>query len=74
LHANREVDSIYFRYTPLHQNGFEKVYTDDKDALRRVKYDAADLFSDPCKNAYHQYVFLRDLKMLEALDMDAKKK
>lgn len=25
--------SIYFRYTPLHQNIYEKVYTDDKDVL-----------------------------------------
>lgn len=26
-----ESGSIYFRYTPLHQNVDEKVYTDDKD-------------------------------------------
>ncbi len=44
-----------------------------EDALRRVKYDDADLFSDPSKDAYNQYVFLRDLKMLEALEVDAKK-
>jgi adenine-specific DNA-methyltransferase len=44
-----------------------------EDALRRVKYDDADLFSDPSKDAYHQYVFLRDLKMLEALEVDTKK-
>jgi hypothetical protein len=44
-----------------------------EDALRRVKYDDADLFSDPSKDAYNQYVFLRDLKMLAALDVDTKK-
>lgn len=44
-----------------------------EDALRRVKYDDADLFSDPSKDTYNQYVFLRDLKMLEALEVDAKK-
>jgi adenine-specific DNA-methyltransferase len=44
-----------------------------EDALRRVKYDDADLFSDPSKDAYNQYVFLRDLKMLEALEVDTKK-
>lgn len=44
-----------------------------EDALRRVKYDDADLFSDPSKDAYNQYVFLRDLKMLEAVELDSKK-
>ena len=43
-----------------------------EDALRRVKYDDADLFDDPNKDPYHQYVFLRDLKMLEALEVDTK--
>lgn len=28
-----ESGSIYFRYTPLHQNVYEKVYTDDKDVI-----------------------------------------
>jgi len=28
-----ESGSIYFRYTPLHQNIYEKVYTDDKDVM-----------------------------------------
>ena len=28
-----ETGSIYFRYTPIHQNVYEKVYTDDKDAI-----------------------------------------
>jgi len=28
-----ESGSIYFRYTPLHQNVYEKVYTDDKDVM-----------------------------------------
>ncbi len=44
-----------------------------EDTLRRVKYGDADLFNDPNKDAYHQYVFLRDLKMLEALEVDTKK-
>lgn len=44
-----------------------------EDALRRAKYDDADLFNDPNKEPYHQYVFLRDLKLLEALEVDAKK-
>ena len=44
-----------------------------EDALRRAKYGEADLFDDPNKDPYHQYVFLRDLKMLEALEVDTKK-
>ncbi len=28
-----ESGSIYYRYTPLHQNIYEKVYTDDKDVM-----------------------------------------
>lgn len=43
------------------------------DVLRRVKYDDADLFNNPIKDAYNQYVFLRDLKMLNALEVDTKK-
>lgn len=28
-----ESGSIYFRYTPLHQNVYERVYTDDRDVM-----------------------------------------
>lgn len=44
-----------------------------EDALRRAKYADADLFDDPNKDPFHQYVFLRDPKMLEALELDTKK-
>jgi adenine-specific DNA-methyltransferase len=44
-----------------------------EDALRKARYAEADLFDDPNKDAYHQYVFLRDPKMLEALEVDTKK-
>lgn len=44
-----------------------------EDALRRVKYDEADLFDDPNKDPYHRYIFLRDLKMLEGLEVETKK-
>jgi len=55
--------------------GFFKYYEMEQyeDALRRVKYDDSDLFDDPNQDPYGQYVFLRDLKMLEALDVDLKK-
>lgn len=41
-----------------------------EDALRKAKYEDADLFDDPYRDPYNQYVFLRDLKMLEALEVD----
>lgn len=41
-----------------------------EDTLRKAKYEDSDLFEDPYRDPYHQYVFLRDLKMLEALDVD----
>jgi len=41
-----------------------------EDTLRRVKYEDADLFEDPYQDPYNQYVFMRDLKMLEALEVD----
>jgi adenine-specific DNA-methyltransferase len=44
-----------------------------EDTLRRAKYGDADLFNNPNKDPYHQYVFLRDLKMLEALEVDLEK-
>lgn len=33
VEGKSESGSIYFRYTPLHQNIYEKVYTDDKDVM-----------------------------------------
>jgi len=42
-----------------------------EDTLRRVKYDDAPLIA-LSQDPYTQYVFLRDLKMLDALDVDTK--
>ena len=33
-----ESGSIYFRHTPLHKNVYEKVYTDDRDVIRYLKF------------------------------------
>jgi adenine specific DNA methylase Mod len=44
-----------------------------EEALRRAKYGEADLFDDPNKDPFHQYVFLRDLKMLGAMKVDTEK-
>ena len=42
-----------------------------EDALRRARYADADLFDNPFDDPYHQYVFLRDIKMLDSLDVDS---
>ena len=41
-----------------------------EDTLRKAKYEDSDLFEDPYRDPYNQYVFMRDLKMLEALEVD----
>jgi hypothetical protein len=41
--------------------------------LRKAKYEDASLFENPNQDPYNQYVFMRDLKMLEAVDVDVKK-
>ncbi len=42
-----------------------------EDALRRARYEESDLFA--ASDAYTSYVFLRDLKMLEAVSLDKMK-
>jgi len=55
---------IFFKYYELEQY---------EDTLRKVKYEDADLFENPYQDPYNQYVFMRDLKMLEALEIDYEK-
>lgn len=52
--------------------GFFKYYEVEQyeDALRKAKYEDSDLFDNPYEDPYNQYIFLRDLKMLEALEID----
>lgn len=52
--------------------GFFKYYELEQyeDALRKVKYEDSDLFENPYQDPYNQYIFMRDLKMLEALEVD----
>lgn len=54
---------IFFKYYELEQY---------EDALRRVKYEDSNLFDNPYEDPYNQYVFMRDLKMLDALEIDYK--
>jgi adenine-specific DNA-methyltransferase len=41
-----------------------------EESLQRARYADADLFDDPNQDPYHAYVFLRDLKMLDSLEID----
>jgi len=43
-----------------------------EDVLRRAHYADADLFHNPYEDPYHSYVFLRDLKMLDSVEIDDK--
>lgn len=42
-----------------------------EDVLRQVQYEDSDLFNNPYEDPYHRYVFLRDLKLLHSVDVDA---
>ena len=52
--------------------GFFKCYCLEQyeDTLRKVKYEDVDLFDNPNEDPYNQYVFMKDLKILEALKVD----
>jgi len=42
-----------------------------EDVLRRAHYADTNLFHNPYEDPYHSYVFLRDLKMLDSVEIDA---
>jgi adenine specific DNA methylase Mod len=56
--------------------GFFKYYELEQyeDALKNCKYGDSDLFSKTSEKAYQDYVFMKDEKMLEALEIDYKNK
>jgi len=62
------------KYNPQKAGGFFKYYELEQyeDTLRKVKYEDSDLFENPYEDPYNQYVFMRDSKMLEALEIDYK--
>ena len=51
----------FFKYYDLEQ--YEEV-------LNKSHYADADLFHNPYEDPYHSYVFLRDLKMLDSVEID----
>jgi adenine-specific DNA-methyltransferase len=60
------------RYNEQSAGGFFKYYELEQfeDALRRTRYAEDDLFTPPAEENPCQYLFLRDLKMLEALEVN----
>ena len=70
---SKETD-VKEKYNPQNAGGFFKYYELEQyeDTLRKVKYEDSDLFDNPYQDPYNQYVFMRDSKMLEALEIDYK--
>jgi len=60
------------RYNEQSAGGFFKYYELEQfeDALRRTRYAEDNLFTPPANEDPCQYIFLRDLKMLEALEVN----
>jgi len=54
--------------------GFFKYYELEQyeDVLRKAKYEDSDLFSASNQSPYQQYIFLKDKKLLDALEIDYK--
>jgi adenine specific DNA methylase Mod len=54
--------------------GFFKYYELEQyeDVVRNCKYEDGDLFNKPGQSPYQEYVFMKDEKMLKALEIDYK--
>ncbi|BBJ29124.1 DNA methyltransferase [Athalassotoga saccharophila] len=61
-------------YNEKQAGGFFKYYELEQyeEALANCKYEDGDLFNSPGKNPYQEYVFMKDKKMLDALEIDYK--
>jgi len=62
------------KYNQQKAGGFFKYYELEQyeDTLRKTKYEDSDLFEIPNQSPYSQYVFMKDKKMLDALEIDYK--
>jgi adenine-specific DNA-methyltransferase len=67
-----EEKDVRKRYNKRSAGGFFKYYELEQfeDALRHTRYAEDDLFTPPANEDPCQYIFLRDLKMLEALEVN----
>jgi adenine-specific DNA-methyltransferase len=62
------------KYNENNAGGFFKYFELEQyeQTLRNVKYTSDDPFLVPGEDPYNQYIFMRDLKLLEALEVDYK--
>jgi len=62
-------------YVNWQGGGFFKYYELEQyeEALANCKYEDGDLFNSPLKTPYQEYVFMKDEKMLKALEIDYEK-
>ncbi|MGB9681145.1 MAG: site-specific DNA-methyltransferase [Minisyncoccia bacterium] len=62
------------KYNENNAGGFFKYYELEQyeDVLRKAKYEDSTLFDIPGESPYEQYIFLKDKKLLEALEIDYK--
>jgi len=60
------------KYNENNAGGFFKYYELEQyeDVLRKAKYEDSDLFSALNQSPYEQYIFLKDKKLLDALEID----
>ena len=60
------------KYNEKNAGGFFKYYELEQyeDTLRKVKYKDTDLFENPNQSPYSQYIFMKDTKLLDALEVD----
>ena len=62
------------KYNENNAGGFFKYFELEQyeDVLRKAKYEDSDLFNAPNQSPYEQYIFLKDKKLLDALEIDYK--
>ncbi len=67
-------DDVKENYNKDKAGGFFKYYELEQyeDTLRRVKYTDTEPFFDPTQDIYNQYIFMKDLKLLDVLEVDYK--
>ncbi|MCW1308346.1 MAG: site-specific DNA-methyltransferase, partial [Candidatus Parvarchaeota archaeon] len=60
------------KYNENNAGGFFKYFEIEQfeQTLRKVKYACDDPFLMPGEDPYNQYIFMKDLKLLEALEID----
>jgi adenine specific DNA methylase Mod len=69
-----KLPDIKEKYNKNNAGGFFKYYELEQyeDTLRKAKYEDSTLFEIPGESPYSQYVFMKDKKLLDALEADLK--